>query len=459
MRKNNELFIRFINYLLDFFILNVSILIYINYHGYTYKEFSKSILILIIYNNLIWIFSASLVDLYIQESIVYFKIGFKKIIISVLIAHGILFISDDFILSFIGLSDLKVISITLFYSTTLIISRLLFFFLKKRYQLEVFTLKKVLFIGSQNSYFEVESLLGQKKELGYKILEFIDENDFIHDFNLSINSLKESIEKKTIDEVFIVKNAISSKELYEIVFQIDNGSVRVRIIPDFFKFYTKPQQIIYLDNTPVLSIRPEPLESLFNRMLKRFFDIVFSTFVILFIISWLAPLIIIFIKLSSPGPVFFKQKRSGRDSNPFICFKFRSMHLNENSDKVAATKNDDRVTRFGQFLRRTSLDELPQFFNVLIGNMSVVGPRPHMILHSESYSNLISMYKVRYNIKPGITGWAQVNGYRGEIKEFDQLKKRVEHDIWYLENWSILIDLQIILLTIYGIFIPSKNAY
>jgi putative colanic acid biosynthesis UDP-glucose lipid carrier transferase len=196
-----------------------------------------------------------------------------------------------------------------------------------------------------------------------------------------------------------------------------------------------------------------------DRVVKRLFDIAFSLFVIVFIFSWLYPILALLIKLESPGPVIFKQERSGRNNVQFYCYKFRSMRVNDECHLKQASKNDCRITRIGRILRKTSLDELPQFFNVLLGNMSVVGPRPHMLKHTEHYREVVDQYMVRHYMKPGITGWAQVNGYRGETIELGLMEKRVEHDIWYMENWSALLDIKIVMLTVLNVIKGEKNAY
>jgi undecaprenyl-phosphate galactose phosphotransferase/putative colanic acid biosynthesis UDP-glucose lipid carrier transferase len=206
-------------------------------------------------------------------------------------------------------------------------------------------------------------------------------------------------------------------------------------------------------------LRKEPLEITLNRVIKKLFDFCFSLLVILFIFPWLFPILMLLIKVSSPGSVFFMQERSGRDNLPFHCYKFRTMYTDTGAHKNQVTQNDTRVTRVGAFLRRTSMDELPQFFNVLRGEMSVVGPRPHMLLHTNQYSDLINNYMVRHYAKPGITGWAQVNGYRGEIKKFVDVKGRVDHDIWYIENWSLLLDIKIIWKTVFDVLKKNKNVY
>jgi putative colanic acid biosynthesis UDP-glucose lipid carrier transferase len=196
-----------------------------------------------------------------------------------------------------------------------------------------------------------------------------------------------------------------------------------------------------------------------NRIRKRLFDVVFSSLVTIFILSLLVPILGLLIKLESKGPVFFKQQRTGRDKKVFSCIKFRSMKMNPDADLKQACRNDSRFTKIGRFMRSTNLDEFPQFINVLKGDMSVVGPRPHMLKHTDDYSRMINKFMVRQFLKPGITGWAQINGYRGEIKTIEQLQKRVEHDIWYMEHWSLWLDVKIVFKTLSNMFIGEKNAF
>jgi undecaprenyl-phosphate galactose phosphotransferase/putative colanic acid biosynthesis UDP-glucose lipid carrier transferase len=209
---------------------------------------------------------------------------------------------------------------------------------------------------------------------------------------------------------------------------------------------------------PVLRLRNEPLEKPIKRIQKKIFDILFSIFVLVVIGSWLFPILMLLVKLTSKGPIFFKQSRTGEDNNTFTCFKFRTMRVNSLSDELQATAKDPRITKLGAFMRKTNLDELPQFFNVLWGSMSVVGPRPHMLKHTEQYSELISNYLVRHFAKPGITGWAQVNGCRGETKRLEDMQKRVDLDIWYIENWSFLLDVKIIWKTVWNMFVGDEKA-
>ncbi|WP_129715968.1 sugar transferase [Pedobacter sp. SYP-B3415] len=202
-----------------------------------------------------------------------------------------------------------------------------------------------------------------------------------------------------------------------------------------------------------------PLAGQTNQIKKRIADVVISLLVIVFILSWLFPIIGILIKLQSRGPILFKQLRSGRDDVPFYCYKFRSMRVNGDSDVRQASKTDDRITPIGRFLRSTSLDEFPQFINVFLGDMSVVGPRPHMIRHTEHYKQLIHRFMVRHFLKPGITGWAQISGCRGETRQKEDMERRVQHDIWYLENWSSGLDMKIVLLTMLAVIKGDENAF
>jgi exopolysaccharide biosynthesis polyprenyl glycosylphosphotransferase len=214
-----------------------------------------------------------------------------------------------------------------------------------------------------------------------------------------------------------------------------------------------------MEYVPLLSIRNEPLQSASNRAVKRAFDILFSSLVMLLLYPMLYLVIGLLIKLSSPGPILFKQKRTGLYGKEFDCYKFRTMRVNKEADEKQATRDDPRTTPIGAFLRHTNLDEIPQFVNVLKGDMSVVGPRPHMLKHTEQYSKLIDKYMVRHLVKPGITGWAQITGYRGETKTLEQMEGRVKRDVWYIENWSFFLDLKIIYVTVINMFQGEKNAY
>ncbi|MGX5818953.1 undecaprenyl-phosphate glucose phosphotransferase [Chitinophaga lutea] len=262
-----------------------------------------------------------------------------------------------------------------------------------------------------------------------------------------------------IREIYSTLSPEQHPYLYTLAYEAEQHFIHFRFVPDFRMFVNRQIYVDYFNNIPIISLRAEPLDDIANRIRKRLFDIVFASLVTIFLLSWLLPLLALLIRLESKGPVFFVQYRTGRNNRTFRCLKLRSMYVNGEANSKQATRNDKRFTRVGRILRKTNLDEMPQFLNVLTGDMSVVGPRPHMLKHTEEYSRIIQQYMIRHYLKPGITGWAQVNGFRGEITENSQLRKRVEHDIWYMEHWSVYLDLRIIFLTVANTIKGEKNAF
>ena len=258
-----------------------------------------------------------------------------------------------------------------------------------------------------------------------------------------------------------LKNA--SAETYDLYLgmedSVDNNLKKLKLLPDNKDILSRNLILDYYGYIPIVSIRNIPIDKHTNKFFKRFFDIIFSIIIIVGVLSWLTPILAIFIKLESKGPIFFKQMRNGLNYEEFSCYKFRSMRLNEIADLEQVSKNDPRITKIGKFMRKTSIDELPQFFNVLLGEMSVVGPRPHMVSHTEMYAKSVDKFMVRHFIKPGITGLAQTNGFRGEVENERDIINRVKYDIFYLENWSLLLDTKIIFLTIYNAISGEEKAY
>ena len=248
-------------------------------------------------------------------------------------------------------------------------------------------------------------------------------------------------------------------EILAIIHYCENHLVRFYSVPNVRNYLYHRMHFSMMGSVPCLSLHEEPLSWIENRMVKRAFDIVFS---LAFLCTLFIPILIIVTlvtKLTMPGPVFFRQKRNGINGKEFYCLKFRSMRVNADADRLQATKDDPRKTRWGNIMRKTNIDELPQFINVLLGDMSVVGPRPHMVKHTEEYSLLIDKYMVRHFIKPGITGWSQINGFRGETKELKQMEGRIRGDIWYIEHWNFGLDLYIIYKTVANALHGDKNAY
>ncbi|HGY7527318.1 TPA: undecaprenyl-phosphate glucose phosphotransferase, partial [Escherichia coli] len=236
-------------------------------------------------------------------------------------------------------------------------------------------------------------------------------------------------------------------KMKELIKALTDTTCSVILIPDVFTFNILQSRTEEVNGIPVVPIFETPLNGI-NMVLKRLEDIILSV-VILTLISPILIIISLCVKLTSPGPIIFKQTRYGMDGKPIKVWKFRTMVVMENDNVTQATKNDVRVTKVGRFLRRTSLDELPQFFNVLFGGMSIVGPRPHAVIHNEQYRSLIEGYMLRHKVKPGITGWAQINGWRGETDTLEKMEKRVEYDLEYIREWSIWLDIRIIFLTIF----------
>ena len=328
--------------------------------------------------------------------------------------------------------------------------------------------RKIVIVGTDSVSMQLLHYLRNDLTLGFKILGvFGTEEDQANKVSLGKVSylgnrrvLIDYLKANEVDEVYWKLGAEHDPNLKQIVEYCENHLIRFRMIPflGLDVLGRKPHIDMY-NLIPVVTLRKEPLQIASNRMMKRFFDVLFSLIVLLVLAPTLFVIIALLIKLFSPGPVFFKQLRSGENNREFWCYKFRTMKVNKLSDQLQATKEDERITPLGRFLRRSSLDELPQFWNVLMGEMSVVGPRPHMLKHTEEYSQTVSKFLVRHFAKPGITGWAQINGFRGETKELEDMENRVQADIWYVENWSLLLDIRIVLVTILNMFRGEKNAY
>lgn len=270
------------------------------------------------------------------------------------------------------------------------------------------------------------------------------------------------LHKKTVQEVFCSLSPSKPEELEfinPIIRFCEQNFIRFNYVPNMEGYPKHRMQLSKIGRTTVIRLHEEPLDNPLSHGIKRLFDIVVSGAFLLLVFWWLYIIVGLIIKKTSPGPIFFKQKRTGYNGKSFECLKFRSMKVSADADTKQATADDPRKTSFGDFMRRTSIDELPQFINVFKGEMSVIGPRPHMEHHTEIYSRLIGDYMVRHLVKPGITGWAQINGCRGETKTVKDMEDRVEHDIWYIEHWSMALDIEIFFRTIWQVLRGDKQAY
>ncbi|MHC0441186.1 undecaprenyl-phosphate glucose phosphotransferase [Flavobacterium sp. 3-210] len=428
------------------------------------KLFLKEVQTISLLGNLIWIGlllykdSFRIVRVEPIESIL--RRTIKKVVIHIAITTFFVVV-----LKYSDISRLRLIYFYLIFFGLLMVSRYLSMKLLKYIRAKGYNFRSFIIIGANDTGERMRRILAKDLTYGYRFLGFFDEKvdpfAFIsHPILGGFDQIEEFVINEEVDEMYVALHIDNIEVINKLVKICEHHMVRIKFIPDF-QLYTKSNKVemTFYENTPVLMFRREPLEAAVNRILKKVFDICFSLFVLVFIFPWLFPIIMIIIKMESPGPIFFKQERSGRDNKSFTCLKFRSMRLNGAADNKQAVKGDSRVTKFGAFMRKTSIDELPQFFNVFFGDMSVVGPRPHMVNHTKQYSELISNYLVRQYAKPGITGWAQVNGFRGETKELIDMENRVEYDIWYIENWSLLLDIKIIIKTVINVFKGEENAF
>ena len=332
----------------------------------------------------------------------------------------------------------------------------IYYFLKKLRVNFGGNFRRVVVVGFGKQVTQLVNFFNENPDYGYKLENVFDsklerKNDF--------ESVFQYITDNKIDEVYCSLSSLSNTDLNKFVDYSDNNLKKLKLLPDNKSVLSRNLILDYYGIIPIVSLRNIPLDKRSSQIIKRLFDVLFSTIIIIFVLSWLTPLMAILIKLESKGPVFFKQKRNGLNYEEFYCYKFRSMRLNPIADLEQVQKNDPRVTRVGAFMRKTSIDELPQFFNVLLGDMSVVGPRPHMVSHTEMYAKSVDKFMVRHFIKPGITGLAQTSGYRGEVESEKDIINRVKYDIFYLENWSILLDIKIVITTILNAIKGEEKAY
>ena len=437
--------------LIDLLIIN-SIVFYISDLEYLNPKF-------LLYINLFWILSS-------------FFSGFYKVYRHTKVLRVVSLLAIQFSVFFLGffsyfslfregdiVNNQTLILSSIFLSIAFL--KYMFIFALKKYRAKGNNYRSVIVLGSDDTARKMIQLFHQKKELGYLY------SGFFSNTTSQNTSYKGIIEKsyaflleENIDEVYCSLAELNKEELTSISTFASMNNIVVKLIPDTNELYGKSYKSEYYDDSLlVLNVNKLPFEYRENKIIKRTFDVVFSFLTITLLMSWLAPIIWILIKLESKGPAFFKQKREGLNGELFVCYKFRSMKVDIDSAHKHTVKNDSRVTKLGAFLRKTSLDELPQFFNVLQGNMSVVGPRPHLKSLSTEYQKNVNNYLERHAMKPGITGLAQVRGYRGEIKKKSDIKNRIRLDIFYIENWSILLDVKIILQTIFNVYNGEEKAY
>jgi len=359
----------------------------------------------------------------------------------------------------------RLFGITVFVSIGLVtlVNRLVFLIVLQYFRKQNYLMRKIIIVGYNDMS---KRLVRQLEEdtLDTKIIGFCENEQDVHELSNypilgGISNVIEISRQHNATEIFSTILPEQNEAIYDIIQNAEQACIRFKLVPSFNLLGNFPVHIDYFGSIPVLSLRKEPLDDVANRARKRLYDVVVSSLVIVFILSWLIPIVGLLIWIESRGPVFFVQMRSGKDNKSFGCIKFRSMKMNKESNLTQATKDDPRITKLGGFLRRTSLDEFPQFLNVFMGQMSIVGPRPHMLKHTNDFSARINKYMVRHFMKPGITGWAQVNGFRGETRTIWDIEGRVEYDIWYMENWSLWLDTRIVFMTFYKLIVGDKKAF
>ena len=462
--KYNKLFFL----ITDFFVLNcsyiLSVLIYQNFIFDKYDLINNNTFKFLIYSNLIWIL---LIRIFKGHNSLRFEAVETKVtrLVKMILTFILILSLDSVLLRNIPLPFKFILIFLSLFSCLAVILRLLLIVYLKNIRRNKINVKNIAIIGINQNALELIELFKKEVTFGYNFIGYIDNTESkanIKNINYlgTLNDFIENRYSAKVDEIYFTPDEYENQTIKKLIEYCEHNFIRFKILPTF-KQYTlnRKLSIDFYNDIPVLVLRKEPLENIFNQTIKRLFDLFFSISMIILIYPWLFPFVFLLIKLTSKGPIFFIQERSGQDNKVFKCYKFRTMRVNKESNSTGTLVNDPRITPIGKFLRKTRIDELPQFINVFLGQMSVVGPRPHMIKHTEEYSRLVNEFLVRQFVKPGITGWAQTTGYIDESRKLQEMKDKVIKDIWYIENWSFLLDIKIILLTIYNIIRKDKNAY
>ncbi len=347
----------------------------------------------------------------------------------------------------------------LFFSMLIVSWRIIFYYFIRHYRKKGYNIRNVAVVGLGSTAKNIVEYINETPELGYVFHGYFDNSEKDDQLIGNVTDVEKYCEENNIDLIFCCLPKLYDDEIKRIVDYAENNLIQIKVISRFSNISNKNLTIQKYGEIPVINVSSIPLDNPLNRFVKRAFDLIFSSLVMVFLLSWIIPLIGLLIKMESKGPVFFKQFRNGEGNEKFLCWKFRTMQVNKESDTKQATRNDSRITKIGAILRKTSLDELPQFINVFLGDMSVVGPRPHPIKLNEEFLPKIDRFIQRHAVKPGITGLAQAKGYRGETAQFSDMYGRVKLDRFYVKNWSLILDLKIIILTVVSIIKGQETAY
>ncbi len=450
--RENELLSVFLA--IDLIILNASMAVTFWFYPNLWSENTHLASIYFLHGNLSWIityFSYTKKNLYLRDTFLNraWRVSKRQVIFYFVAASiAVILIHNNFHRSYFLYYSL------LFYIGKLGFYLFLYSYLKFKRAKNINTVHAAI-IGCNDTGRVLRRIIENNPLMGYRFSGYIcDEASPENNLIGSPRNLEKLIDEHDLHLIFytisFLKNNREEITVKEVLDICNKKGIRLRFVPTDQRWFKSRINMESIGNFVVINPQEIPLDNAASRIQKRLFDMAFALFILFFVFSWLLPVIALLIKLDSKGPVFFKQARTGINNKTFNCIKFRSMTVNNKANEQQASKGDARITRIGAFLRRTNIDELPQFFNVLQGKMSIVGPRPHMLKHTEQYSALINHYLIRHYVKPGITGWAQVNGYRGETRELSSMEYRVKYDTEYIENWSFWWDLKIIWYTLFG---------
>ncbi len=346
----------------------------------------------------------------------------------------------------------------LFFGISIILLRSLSYYFMKRWRLMGGNFRNVIIAGNSQNVIKLAHFFNHRKDFGYRFKGYFSNNKTDLKLSGNLNDIQTLAEKINLHQIYCNTADLKAEEINELIRFAENNLIEIKFIPDPKVDYGQKLVLQYYDYIPVFALREIPFQADIM-WVKRGFDIVFSLLVIVFVLSWLIPILGIIIRLESKGPIIFKQKRNGLNNDEFEVLKFRSMYVNGFSNKKQTSNNDHRLTKVGKFIRRYSIDELPQFINVFLGTMSVVGPRPHPIFLTKQYAKIIDKYMVRHFVKPGVTGLAQIKGYRGEVQDCEHMRNRIRLDKFYIENWSLMFDIEIIIKTFFYTFKKNNDIY
>jgi len=461
---SNRKALHMVRFFIDVLLLGMSFIASLSLVSYDLSKIFKYSDVHLIIGTLtiIWFYSSFITNLYGDFRTRDFSFELvpimKNILTQAIASALILFLFNEF-----GQSRLLIVYYTVIFFITVSVQKYFYHLVIKKLRKKGMNTRSMLIVGGGEIGINFYNTIMDNRAAGYKIIGVLDDNEasyFGKKYLGRIDALNFVLSRRHVDEVIICLPDQASDKLGYIIDVCRNFATSVKIIPDYFKYLSEKYEVDMIDRYTIISLKKETINELHWRLLKRSFDIVFTIIAFILVFSWLWPVLTILQLILNPGPIFYQAERWGKKGKSFTCYKFRSMKPVSDGENYKITKkNDSRITPFGRFLRKSNLDEIPQFLNVLKGEMSIVGPRPHDAKENIELRGVINSYMWRHLVKPGLTGWAQVKGFRGGTKDMNMMMKRTECDLWYLENWSFWLDLQIIFLTVWLMIVGDPQAY